>query len=241
MDKYLESKDRAIQRRKQLRQTPWVGDLVHEIFMGRLRLMDSFGGKQVIKFRKGVDLRIEPWLADLSFTHSSFFGPVLRLSVRPLGEFEGKWKLGSYEHIKDVSQTQAGCLGFVSLNFARCGSEKKFTAFIHSFQNRHPFKSLPRASRRLFRHWDDAVLSFLEKRFKEMGVKRIAFLRKEDPLLEELPEGLKEKFYGELPRSHGFKKAKLKVKLVNYLADVKGLPPKPEIKAEELTYQVKEL
>ena len=118
---------------------------------------------------------------------------------------------------ESLSSSNIGCLGFVTVNFARCRGERKYTAFIQSFQNRTPFKDLPRKTRRRLRFWDDKVLDFLEERFKAMGVKRIALLPADDPLIDYLPKGLREKFYQELPRSHGFSPPrKLRVRMVDY-------------------------
>ena len=222
----------------------WLAEFIPGIFARRLELISGFGEAKTLAFGRGLSLRLEPWMKDFSYSHSARFGPVLRVSVRPLGEFEGKDILGRYEHIKDISSSNIGCLGFVTVNFARCQGERKFTAFIQSFQNRTPFKDLPRKTRRRFRFWDDKVLDFLEERFKAMGVKRIAFLPADDPLIDYLPKGLREKFYQELPRSHGFSPPrKLRVRMVDYYKKplVPGKVPDYEVMEEEMSYQVKEL
>ena len=214
----------------------WGANIIRQVFPRRLDLISKFGEGFSIKQGKDLGLTLEPWVMDTGLTHPATFGPIMNLSVKPVGALEGKKALNPHHY-----NQHRGAVGFVTVNFAKCAGEKKYSAFIHAFQNRKNFWDLPPASKRKLHGWEDKVLQALEQKLKEMGVKRVALISEKDPYLEEVPSPVKKRFYQELPARHKYKKRKLKVVMVDYLKAMLAKPPTHQIFEQELEYQVKEL
>jgi hypothetical protein len=221
---------------KKTAKVNWGAKIIRQVFPRRLDLISRFGEGHSIKLSKDLGLTIEPWMRDTGLTHPATFGPILNLSIKPVGVLEGKGVLNPHHY-----HEHRGALGFVTLNFAKCKGEKKYSAFIHAFQNRGGFQRLPAASKRKLSKWEDKVLQALEAKLKEMGVKRLALISEKDPYLEEVPAALRKRFYQEMPARHKYKNRKLKVVLVDYLKALLAEPPTYQTFEQDLEYQVKEL